>query len=68
MMAAQGGVIKTNAFMARVQRASISPKCRLCGSDETLGHVLSNCKSYQWTLYKERHDRVLYQEFGSDAA
>ena len=28
---------------------------------ETLGHILSSCKTYQWTLYKERHDQVLYQ-------
>ena len=60
-MAAQDGVIKTNAHVARVQCVSTSPQCRLCGSQETLGHILSCCKIYQWTLYKERHDRVLYQ-------
>ena len=38
-----------------------SPQCRLCGSQETVGHILSSCKTYQWMLYKERHDRVLYQ-------
>ena len=34
-------------------------KCRMCGEGrETLGHVLSACPQYKFTLYKERHDRV----------
>ena len=61
IMAAQDGVIKTNAYKARIQRVDISPQCRLCERPETLGHILSSCKTYQWTLYKDRHDRVLYQ-------
>lgn len=28
---------------------------------ETIGHLLSSCENYKWTLYKNHHDRVLYQ-------
>ena len=41
---------------------AISPACRVCkGASETIGHILSSCAPLQWTLYKERHDKVLYQ-------
>ena len=41
---------------------AISPACRVCkGSSETIGHILSSCAPLQWTLYKERHNKVLYQ-------
>ena len=29
--------------------------------DETISHIMSSCKSHLWSLYKERHDRVVYQ-------
>lgn len=29
--------------------------------DETIGHIVSACRSHMWSLYKERHDRVVYQ-------
>ena len=28
---------------------------------DTLGHILSSCKDHLWSLFKEHHDRVLYQ-------
>ena len=41
---------------------AILPACRVCkGAPETINHILSSCVPLQWTLYKERHDRVLYQ-------
>ena len=61
-MAAQDGVILTRAYHNRVMGKVVSPVCRVCkGSVETIGHLLSSCVPLQWTLYKERHDRVLYQ-------
>ena len=63
VVAAQDGVIFTRAYRARVlKEKNISTSCRVCGSAvETLGHLLSRCHPYDWTLYKQRHDRVLYQ-------
>ena len=63
IVAAQDGVIHTRAFRHSVLKIpNLSPKCRLCGrADETLGHVLLSCDTLKWTLYKERHDKVLYQ-------
>ena len=62
IVAAQDGVIHTCAYLARVLKKPVSPLCRGCrASAETLGHLLSKCEPLQWTLYKERHDRVLYQ-------
>ena len=35
--------------------------CRACRKEpESLGHVLSMCPTMAWTLYKERHDRMLH--------
>ena len=35
--------------------------CRACeGPRETIGHILSHCPNYHWTLFTERHNRVLY--------
>ena len=62
IVAAQDGVIHTRAYQARVMKKPISPLCRGChGREETIGHLLSNCPLLNWTLYKERHDRVLYK-------
>ena len=40
----------------------VSPTCRVCREEaETIGHIMSSCKPHMWSLYKERHDRVIYQ-------
>ena len=36
--------------------------------DETIGHIMSSCKSHLWSLYKDRHDRVVYQLLAALAA
>lgn len=60
VVAAQDGVIMTRAYQARVLKKSVNPMCRKCHKrPETIGHILSHCESYNWTLYKERHDQVL---------
>ena len=62
IMAAQEGVILIRAYRSRVMGRAVLLVCRVCkGSAETIGHLLSSCVPLQWTLYKERHDRVLYQ-------
>ena len=62
IIAAQDGVIHTRAYRRRILKVNESSHCRLCGrGEETLGHLLAHCKNLSWTLYKRRHDRVLYQ-------
>ena len=46
----------------RLLKEPISLACRVChSSPETIGHILSSCEPLKWTLYKQRHDRILYQ-------
>lgn len=62
--AMQDGVVWTRAYRKRIVKASgtFSDRCRMCHkAPETLGHLLSSCDKLTWTLYKDRHDRVLYQ-------
>ena len=62
IVAAQDGVIHTRAYRARVLKETVSPTYRVCRqAPETIGHLLSGCEPMMWTLYKERHDRVLYK-------
>ena len=62
IIAAQDGVIHTRSYQVRVLKLDVPQVCRVChGSPETVGHVLSSCEPLSWTLYKQRHDRVLYQ-------
>ena len=39
----------------------VSEGCRRCGAAETIGHIISACPTYGFTLFKDRHDQVLYQ-------
>ena len=59
----QDGVVHTNTYGHRILNDSrISILYRSCKNvPETIGHLLSVCKDLNWTLHKERHDRVLYQ-------
>ena len=60
IMAAQDGVVMTRAYMARVLKMPVSVLCRRCHSmPETIGHILAKCETYFWSLYMERHNRVL---------
>ena len=61
IVAAQDGVTHTRAYCSRILKKPGPTKCRACGKgQETLGHILSACPVHMWTLYKERHDRVLF--------
>ena len=62
IMAAQDVFILTHAFQSRVMGKTVSLSCRACnGAAETVGYILSSCALLHWMLYKERHNRVLYQ-------
>ncbi len=61
IIAAQDGVIHTRVYRRKIQK-KVELTCRMCGEEEeSLGHILSSCQEYLWSLYKQRHDRVLYQ-------
>lgn len=61
VVAAQDGVVHSGAYRARVIIDGSSPTCRICGEGtETLGHILSSCKTHKFKGIKDRHDRVLY--------
>ena len=60
IVAAQDGVIMTRAYQSRVLKLPVNPMCRRCHKrPETIGHILSHCDAHFWSLYKERHDRVV---------
>ena len=62
VFAAQDGVIMTNRYKHIALKVSATSTCRMCQeSDETVGHILSSCAPHVWSLYKERHDWVMYQ-------
>lgn len=61
IVAAQDGVTHTREYERRVLKRETPRWCRVCEKGkETLGHILTACPGHQWTLIKERHDRVLY--------
>ena len=60
MVAAQDGALHTAAFCHSIIKDGSDPTCMECGlSIETVGHILSACPGYQWSLYKNRHDAAL---------
>ena len=62
ILAAQDGVLWTRNYRAMVLNQPVSNICRKCHSGpETVGHILSSCAPHMYTLYKDRHDRVLFQ-------
>ncbi len=61
ILAAQDGVLLTKAYCSRILGHGTGLTCRKCKKNtETIGHILSSCPTYQWTLYKERHDKCVH--------
>ena len=59
ILAAQDQALPTRHRKIRIEKQSGDPKCRLCGErEETVMHVLSECKKIAQTEYKKRHDKV----------
>jgi len=55
-------MLLTNWYKHMVLKTSPTSTCRVCWEEhKTIGHIVSSCKPHSWTLYKERHDRVVYQ-------
>lgn len=60
--ALQDGVVWTRAYRKGVLKHETTDRCRMCNkAKETIGHLMSSCEKLTWTLYKSRHDRVLFQ-------
>ena len=69
VISAQDGVILTNRYKHTVLKKSTTSTCRVCQEeDETISQIMSSYKSHLWSLYKERHDRVVYQLMAALAA
>ena len=60
LIAAQDQALRTNWIRRNIDKENISAKCRLCGeNDETIAHVLSECKQLAQNEYKKvRHDKI----------
>ena len=60
--AARDRAIMTQDYQRRILGKKGPTSCWHCRQEtEMLGHLLSKCEPLFWTLYKERHDRVVYQ-------
>ena len=61
VVAAQDRVTPVRKYLVEVREERGNVACRACRKEpESLGHVLSMCLTMAWTLYKERHDRMLH--------
>ena len=76
LMAAQNSAIRTNHSKARIDKTQQISKCSLCGDrDETINHIISECRKLTQKEYKARHDWVgkvihweMYKKFKFDHA
>ena len=58
-IAAQNKAIRTNHIKARIDKTEQNNKCRLCGDrDETINHIISECRKLAQKESKTRHDWV----------
>ena len=59
LIAAQDIAIRTNRIKARIDKTQQNSKCRLCDDrDETINHIISECRKLAQKEYKVRHDWV----------
>jgi hypothetical protein len=59
IVAAQDQALSTNATKYHVHKTNESPKCRLCkDKDETVNHIIGECRTLAEKAYKKRHDKV----------
>ena len=59
IMAAQEQAIRTNLIKSKIDKSQQESKCRMCGdSDESINHILNECKMLAQKDYKKRHDWV----------
>ena len=59
LVAAQEKALRTNSINTKLDKQTVSPKCRLCGTkEETVMHLGSGCPKLSQKEYKRRHDNV----------
>ena len=59
LIAAQDNAIRTNHIKARIDKMQQNSKCRLSGNrDETINHIISECRKLAQKEYKARHGWV----------
>ena len=57
--AAQDQSLRTNVMKARIEKSDVSPMCRMCNAaEETVFHIVSECRVHAQTEYKGRHDKL----------
>ena len=57
--AAQDQSLRTNVMRARIEKAGVSPMCRMCNArEETVFHLVSECSVMAQSEYKARHDKL----------
>ena len=57
--AAQENVVPTRLYHRTVIKDGSSQECRMCGEEaESVGHLVSHCKSLRQTEFKRRHDKM----------
>ena len=58
LIAAQDQALRTNVIKAKIDKSRDDPKCRMCKEgDESVTHIISQCKKLAQTEYKIRHDQ-----------
>ena len=58
-MVTENNAIRTNHITARIDKTQQNSKCRVCGDrDETINHIISECRKLAKKEYKTRHDWV----------
>ena len=59
LFAAQKQVLRTNSIKEKIDKQPVSPKHRLCRTnEETVMHLVSGCLKLTQKQYKRRHDNV----------
>ena len=57
--AAQDQSLRTNVMKARIDKSHVSSMCRMCNAaEETVFHIVSECRVHAQTEYKGRHDKL----------
>ena len=59
LFAAQEQALRRNSVKAKIDKQSVSPKCRLCETkEETVMHLVIGCPKLAQKRYKRRHNNV----------
>ena len=59
LIAAQDQALRTNVIKTRIDKSHEDSKCRMCKeADETVTHIICQCRKLAQKEYKRRHDKV----------